>query len=197
MEADKKERTARANTNATVFVSYRELCYCSRLKTHGAIVSYRRRRIMVKRVGTGCVAALLLFIGTPLHAQGIFEGMFDKAKRSAEQKTRDRLNQRMDQTIDQGMNKTEETVQCVATDKECLTRAKEQGKTVSILNAPMASDSVKCVATDTGCLKQAKAQGKKVEIVDEADLDTLRCAATDADCLKRAKSTGKKVEIID
>jgi len=83
---------------------------------------------MVKRVGTGCVAALLLFISTPLHAQGIFEGMFDKAKRSAEQKTRDRLNQRMDQTIDQGMNKTEETVQCVATGQGMSDACKRTGQ---------------------------------------------------------------------
>ena len=95
---------------------------------------------MVKGLVTGCVAALLLLIGNPLHAQGIFEGLFDKAKKSAEQKSRDRLNQRIDQTIDQGMNKTEEAVQCVATDKECLARAKEQGKTVSIVNAPAASE---------------------------------------------------------
>ena len=136
---------------------------------------------MSKGIFTGCIAVSLLLIGTTLHAQGIFEGMFDKAKQSAEQT----------------MNKTEEAVQCVATDKECLKRAKDEGKTVSVVNAPTPSDSVKCVPTDMGCLKQAKAQGKKVEIVDEGELDTLRCAVTDADCLKRAKSTGKKVEIID
>ena len=147
--------------------------------------------------GQGCVVAHLMLIGAPLYAQGIFEGLFDKAKRSAEQKSRDRVNQRIDQTIDKGMNKSEEAVHCVATDKECLAHAKEQGKTVSIVDAPTALDSVKCAATDTGCLKQAKAQGKKVEIVDEADLETLRCSVADADCLKRAKSTGKKVEIVD
>lgn len=162
-----------------------------------AMVLYQRRRIVSKGISTACIAISLLVIATTLHAQGIFEGMFDKAKQSAEQKARNRLNQRIDQTIDKGMNTTEEAVQCVATDKECLKRAKDDGKTVSVVNAPTASDSVKCVATDTGCLKQAKARGKKVEIVDETELDTLRCAVTDADCLKRAKSTGKKVEIID
>ena len=135
---------------------------------------------MFRVIFTGSIVLSLLLVGTTLHAQGIFEGMFDKAKRSAEQKSRDRINQRIDQTIDKGMNKTEEAVQCVATDKECLQRAKSEGKTVSVVNAPAASDTMKCVAADTGCLKQAKTQGKKVEIVDEAELDTLRCTATDA-----------------
>ena len=142
-------------------------------------------------------AFLFLASTTTLHAQGIFECLFDKAKHSTEQKARDRVNQGIDQSIDKGMNKTEETMQCVATDQECLKRAKDQGKAVSVVNAPASSDSVKCVATDTGCLKQAKSQGKKVELVDETELDTVRCAVTDGDCLKRAKSTGKKVEIID
>ena len=93
---------------------------------------------MSKGIPAGCVAMVLLFSGPILHAQGIFEGMFDKAKKSAEQKTRDRLNQRIDQSIDKGMNKTEEAVQCVATDQECLQRAKEEGKTVSVVNAPAA-----------------------------------------------------------
>ena len=93
---------------------------------------------MSKGITTLCMTIVLVFTGTTLHAQGIFEGMFDKAKKSAEQKTRDRLNQRVDQTIDKGMNKTEEAVQCVATDQECLKRAKEEGKTVSVVNAPAA-----------------------------------------------------------
>jgi len=118
-------------------------------------------------------------------------------KASAERKARDRVNQRVDQTIDGAMNKTEETVKCVATDQECLNKAKNEGKPVTVVNTASASDSMKCLATDVNCLKQAKAQGKKVEIVDEAQLDTLRCAVTDADCLGRAKSMGKKVEIID
>src|SRR5689334_13302380 len=158
----------------------------------------RRRRIMSRYRLSGCVVvAVLLFAGVTAHAQGIFDGVLDKAKKSAEQKARDRVNQRIDQTIEKGMNKTDDAVQCVTTDQECLKRAKDEGKPVSVVNAPAASDSVKCLATDTGCLKQAKAQGKKVEVVDEADLDTLRCATTDTDCLKRAKSMGKKVEIID
>ena len=73
-------------------------------------------------------------------------------------------------------------VQCVATDQECLRKAKEDGKLVTVVHAPTSSDFVKCVVTDTECLKQAKAQGEKVEIVDEEDLDTLRCSVTDADC---------------
>ena len=145
------------------------------------------------RLSECVVVAFLLFAGATVHAQGIFDGVLDKAKKSAEQKARDRVNQ----TIEKGMNKTDEAVQCVTTDQECLKRAKDEGKPVSVVNAPAASDSVKCLATDTGCLKQAKAQGKKVQVVDEADLDTLRCATTDTDCLKRAKSMGKKVEIID
>ena len=83
----------------------------------------------------GWLTAFLLLAGTTtLHAQGIFEGLFDKAKHSTEQKARDRVNQGIDQSIDKGMNKTQETMQCVATDQECLKRAKDQGKAVSVVN---------------------------------------------------------------
>jgi hypothetical protein len=114
----------------------------------------------------GPLIIVLLLMGTAAEAQRIFNGLMDWAKDSAERKARDRVNQRIDQTIDRGMNKTEEVVHCVATDQECLKRVKEQGKQVSVVNAPGASNSIKCVVTDTGRLKQAKAQGKKVEIVD-------------------------------
>jgi hypothetical protein len=48
---------------------------------------------MSKGIFAGCIAVSLLLSGASLEAQGIFEGMFDKAKRSAEQKSRNRLNQ--------------------------------------------------------------------------------------------------------
>lgn len=123
-------------------------------------------------------------------AQGFLDRIIDRATISAEQA----LTRQADKTINQTLNKLDD---CLSTDRECIKRAKDQGKEVTIVNAPQASDSVKCVATDPACLKQAKAQGKKVEIVDEADLDMLRCSVSDPDCLKRAKSMGKKVEIID
>jgi len=59
---------------------------------------------MVKGLVTGCIAALLVLIAHPLHAQGIFEGLFDKAKKSAEQKSRDRLNQRIVPVVEQRDN---------------------------------------------------------------------------------------------
>jgi len=123
-------------------------------------------------------------------AQGFLDRIMDRATMSAEQA----LSRQADKTINQTLNKLDE---CLTTDKECIKRAKDQGKEVTIISTPQVSDSVKCMATDPACLKQAKAQGKKVEIVDEADLDMLRCSVSDPDCLKRAKSLGKKVEIID
>lgn len=125
-------------------------------------------------------------------AQGFLDRIMERATLSAEQA----LSRQADKTINQTLNKLDE---CLTTDKECIKRAKDQGKEVTIINTntSQASDSMKCMATDPACLKQAKAQGKKVEIVDEADLDMLRCSVSDADCLKRAKSLGKKVEIID
>lgn len=79
-------------------------------------------------------------------------------------------------------------------DQECLKRAKEDGKNVVLVEAPVSSDAMKCVLTDTDCLKRAKQAGKKIEIVDEPELagDTLRCASTDSSCLKRAKALGQE-----
>ena len=159
-------------------------------------LSLRRGSFMTTRV-IGCVVALILINIAEVQAQGYLDGLMNRTTESAKRKAQDRVNQNIEQSIDKAIKKTEETVKCVATDRECLRRAKEEGKQVEIAEAPAAKDTIKCLVTDTGCMKQAKAQRKKVEIVEESELDTLRCAATDADCLKRAQAMGKKVDIID
>jgi hypothetical protein len=114
------------------------------------------------RLGGGVVLALA---GTTVQVQGIFDGVLEKAKKSAEQKARDRLNQRIDQTIDQGMNKTEEAVQCLATDTGCLKQARAQGRKVEVVDEAEL-DTLRYAVTDADCLKRAKSMGKKVEIID-------------------------------
>jgi hypothetical protein len=141
-------------------------------------------------VSTSIVLGFVLVGFSAAQAEGLFDRMVDRASQSAESA----ISQQTDRTINKSINKLEE---CLSTDRECIKRAKNQGKEVTIANAPAAPDSVKCMATDPACLKQAKAQGKKVEIVDEEELDVLRCSVSDAACLKRAKSMGKKVEIVD
>src|SRR6476659_684731 len=140
----------------------------------------------------GCIVALTLFNVAEVQAQGYIDGLMNRATESAKRKAQERVNQNIDQSIDKAIKKTEETVKCVATDRECLRRAKEEGKPVEMAEPPADKDSMKCLVTDTGCMKQAKAQRKKVEIVDESQLDVLRCAATDAGCLRRAQTLGKK-----
>jgi hypothetical protein len=145
----------------------------------------------------GCVLTRMLFCLAEVQAQGYLDGLVGRATEGVKRKAQDRVNQNIDQSIDNAIKKTEDTVKCVATDRECLRRAKEDGKQVDMVETPTASDTMKCLVTDTGCMKQAKAQRKKVELVEESDLDTFRCSVTDADCLKRAKIMGKKVNIID
>jgi hypothetical protein len=145
----------------------------------------------------GCIVALTLLNVAEVQAQGYIDGLMNRATESAKRKAQDRVNQNIDQSIDKAIKKTEDTVKCVATDKECLRRAKEEGRQVEMVEKPASNDTMKCLITDTGCMKQAKAQRKKVEIVEEHQLDTLRCSTTDTDCLTRAKAQGKKVDIID
>jgi hypothetical protein len=145
----------------------------------------------------GCIVVLMLFTVAEVQAQGYLDGLMNRATESAKRKAQDRVNQNIDQSIDKAIRKTEDTVKCVATDQECLRRAKEEGKQVEMVDKPATHDTMKCLITDSGCMKQAKAQHKKVEIVEEDQLDTLRCSTTDTDCLARAKTKGKKVEIID
>ena len=112
----------------------------------------------------------------PVWADGFWDQLFDRTAESAKRQAENRVNQRINQGIDRAMNKTEETIQCVATDRECLRRAKDEGKNVVLVGSPAQPDTVKCMATDTDCLKRAKQAKKKVEIVDEEELDTIRCA---------------------
>ncbi len=53
-------------------------------------------------------------------SQGLLDRLFDKTTESAQRKAQDRVNQRIDQSIDNAVNKTEETVKCVATDPDCI-----------------------------------------------------------------------------
>ena len=159
-------------------------------------LSLRRGSLVTTRV-IGCLVVLMLLSIAEVQAQGYLDGLMGRATESAKRKAQDRVNQNIDQSIDKAIKKTEDTVKCVATDRECLRRAKEEGKQVEMAEVPAAKDTMKCLVTDTGCMKQAKAQRKKVEIVEESELDTLRCSMTDADCLKRAQAKGKKVDIID
>ena len=144
----------------------------------------------LRAVSSGILLGGFLFVFSSAQAEGLFDRMVDRASRSAERA----ISQQTDRTNNKSINKLDE---CLSTDRECIKRAKDQGKEVTITNASPAADSVQCMATDAACLKQAKVHGKKVEIVDEEDLDILRCSVSDTVCLKRAKSMGKKVEIVD
>src|SRR6185295_18687435 len=111
----------------------------------------------------GCVIVLMLISFTEVLAQGYIDGLMGRAAESAKRKAQDRVNQNIEQSIDKAIKKTEDTVKCVATDRECLRRAKEEGKQVQTVNPLATDDTMKCLITDTGCMKQAKAQRKKVE----------------------------------
>jgi hypothetical protein len=53
----------------------------------------------------------------------------DKVTRTVQ----DRIDQRVDEAVGKTLDKTEESIKCVATDsKECLRKAKTQGKKVDI-----------------------------------------------------------------
>jgi hypothetical protein len=66
----------------------------------------------------GCVLALLLLSTVEVQAQGYLDGLMDRATESAKRKAQDRVNQNIDQSIDKAIKKTEDTVKCVATDRE-------------------------------------------------------------------------------
>jgi len=74
----------------------------------------------------------------------------ERATESAKRKAQDRPNQRIDESIDKAINKTEDAVRRVATDRECLRRAKDEGQQAEMAHAPAAKDTMKCVVTDTG-----------------------------------------------
>lgn len=114
----------------------------------------------------------MLISSVEVQAQGDLDGLMGRAAESAKRKAQDRVNQNIDQSIDKAIKKTEDTVKCVATDRECLRHAKEEGKRVEMVEVPTANDTMKCLVTDTGCMKQAKAQRMKVALVEESELDT-------------------------
>lgn len=85
----------------------------------------------------GCLIVVLSLVAAEVKAaDGFFDGLMDRAAESAKRKAQDRVNQRMDQTIDKAINKSEEAVKCLATDQECLKRAKEEGKSVVLVESP-------------------------------------------------------------
>jgi hypothetical protein len=89
-------------------------------------------RAIISLVALGMV----LSVSPVLAADGFFDGLMDRATESAKRKAQDRVNQRMDETIDKAINKNEDAVKCLATDQECLKRAKEEGKHVVLGSVP-------------------------------------------------------------
>ena len=83
-----------------------------------------------------CIVVLMLFTVAEAQAQGYLDGLMNRATESAQRKAQDRVNQNIDQSIDKAIRKTEDTVKCVATDQECLRRAKEEGKQVEMVDKP-------------------------------------------------------------
>ena len=53
----------------------------------------------------------------------------------------------------------------MATDTDCLKRAKQARKKVEIVDEEEL-DTIRCAMTDTECLNRAKDAGKKVEVTD-------------------------------
>lgn len=94
-------------------------------------------------VWTAC-SCVLLCHGT-VWADGFWDQLFDRTAESAKRQAENRVNKRINQGIDKAMNKTEETIQCIATDRECLKRAKDEGKTVVLTGSPAREDTVKCL----------------------------------------------------
>src|SRR4030095_7812268 len=97
----------------------------------------------------GCVVAMALLNVSQVQAQGYIDGLMNRATESAKRKAQERVNQNIDQSIDTAIKKTEDTMKCVATDKECLKRAKEEGRQVEMVESPAAADTRKCLITDT------------------------------------------------
>ena len=84
----------------------------------------------------GWIIAVMLLSSVEVQAQGYLDGLMDRATESAKRKAQERVNQNIEQSIDKAIKKTEETVKCVATDRECLRRAKEEGKQVEMAEPP-------------------------------------------------------------
>ena len=95
----------------------------------------------------GCIVALTLFNVADVQAQGYIDGLMNRATENAKRKAQDRVNQNIDQSIDKAIRKTEDTVKCVATDRECLRQAKEEGRQVEMVEKPAVNDTMKCLIT--------------------------------------------------
>jgi len=102
------------------------------------ILDVKRGSLMTMRV-ISCVVALMLLSFAEVQAQGYLDGLMGRATESAKRKAQDRVNQNIDQSIDKAIKKTEDTVKCVATDRECLRRAKEAGNQVEMAETPTAN----------------------------------------------------------
>ncbi len=79
---------------------------------------------------TSLLVALLVAVAAPprvVHSQGILDRVKQKAK--------DRLNAKADSAADKGLDKIEGAIRCVATDKACIKKAQDAGKSVVVTDA--------------------------------------------------------------
>lgn len=127
--------------------------------------------------------------------------MLDRVTDKITTKAEERLNSSSDKAINAAFDNTDNSVECMLTDKECI-RQKFNDTDQSV---PQASSSLECVVTDAACLKMAQSMGKQVKIIEppRAQIlaapaaNTMKCLVTDVACLKEAQTTGKQVQIVD
>jgi hypothetical protein len=90
-------------------------------------------------------AAFSVVASPPTNAQGLGDRLKAKVKQ--------RVDQRTDQAMDKAIDKGESAIKCVATDQECIRRAKAEGKGVVVTDpsgqAVSSSDSANAVNAAT------------------------------------------------
>lgn len=76
--------------------------------------------------------AAALFVGTPSvsRSQSLGERLKQRAAERAKQRGEDALNRKTDEAVDKAIDGSVNVVKCVVTDTECISKARDEGRTV-------------------------------------------------------------------
>lgn len=122
--------------------SFREIHSVAWIRVPSRMAPRHMRNAHGRPNGTAGLLGMLVSVSSGRN--GFFDGLIDRATEGAKRKAPDHVNQQMHQTIDKAINKSEGAVKSLATDEECLKRAKDEGKTVVLVETLVGSDAVKC-----------------------------------------------------
>lgn len=126
--------------------------------------------LMIMRPSLALLAVMFLAVPAASDAQSLGERLKQRAAERAKQRGEDALNRKTDEAVDKAIDGSVNVVKCVVTDTECISKARDEGRTVV-----RTDKSGKTIPADVAVEKTAAR--KAAQAADDANVESSEAPA--------------------